>query len=268
MNRYEEQKIQPVTLDEITEQIAACGVGEGQTISVHTSLSKLGWVVGGPETLIRALLKLIGPEGTLMMPAQTWKNLDPSKGVHWEQPESWWPLIRENWPAYDKNVTPSIGMGAVAEMFRTWPGTIRSDHPARSFCARGPNAEYLVRDHDLKNIFGEDSPLSRLYELDGSILLIGVGHEKNTSLHLAEVRADYPGKKYVRESSAVYRKGRREWIDYTTLDVVDDDFHLLGDTYEKENRIPRFKVGSGEVRFMKQAPLVDWAVHWMEKNRK
>jgi len=265
---YDEQNIQPLTFSDLVEQFAACGVSKGQIISVHTSLSKLGWVIGGAETLIRALFELVSPEGTLMMPSQTWKNLDPSKGVHWEQPESWWPLIRENWPAFDKNITPAIGMGTVAEMFRTWPGTVRSDHPSRSFAANGKHADYLVKDHDLENIFGKGSPLDKLYELGGHILLIGVGHEKNTSLHLAETRAEYPGKKYVKESSAIMINGERQWVDYNALDVDDGDFITLGDAYEKEFSIPRHKIGNGEMRFLQQAPLVNWAVKWMEQNRK
>lgn len=266
MNYYLENNIRPITQDQLIEQFAACGVSKGQTISVHTSLSKLGWVVGGPETVIRALLKLLGPTGNIMMPGQTWKNLDPSKGVHWEQPEEWWPLIRENWPAYDKEVTPVIGMGAVAEMFRTWPGTVRSDHPARSFCARGPQAEYLVENHDLENIFGKDSPLDKLYKLDGHILLIGVGHEKNTSLHLAETRADFT-KSFVEENSAVIKNGKREWISYTTLDVDDEDFIKLGDDYERDMNVPRHKVGMAEVRFMKQREVVDYATDWFSNHR-
>lgn len=266
MNHFLENNIKPVTYEQLVEQFAACGVSEGQNISVHTSLSKLGWVVGGPETVIRALIHLVGPTGTLMMPAQTWKNLDPSKGVHWEQPEEWWPLIRENWPAYDKDVTPAIGMGAVAEMFRTWPGTVRSDHPARSFCARGPQAEYLVADHDLEIIFGEGSPLDKLYELDGRILLIGVGHDKNTSLHLAETRADFT-KRYVEENSAVIRNGKREWISYNTLDVDDEDFIRLGEDFEKEKGIVPCKVGMADVRLLSQRELVDYAASWFFNNR-
>ena len=60
-------------------------------------------------------------------------------------------------------------MGKIAEMFRLWPGAVRSEHPARSFAAFGANAEYLVKDHDLSNIFGKGSPLDKLYNLDGYV---------------------------------------------------------------------------------------------------
>ncbi|CAM3712376.1 aminoglycoside N(3)-acetyltransferase [Marinicrinis lubricantis] len=265
MNQFETRAI--LTKEDLITQFRACGLQEGQVIFVHASLSKLGFVVGGAETLIRALLEIVGAEGTLVMPTQTWKNLDPATGVHWEEPVEWWPVIRAHWPAYDKDITPSIGMGAAAEMLRTWPGARRSDHPARSVTAVGRHAEYITENHDLCNIFGDGSPLDKVYQLHGYILLIGVGYDKNTSLHLAETRAGFPGKTFVEESSAVMTDGRREWITYKTQAVDDRDFIQLGQQYELEMNIPIYKVGGAEVRFLEQRPFADWSVKWMEHNR-
>lgn len=257
----------PIIFNDLVTQYKKCGVKAGQTIIVHISLKKIGWIVGGSETLIRALLEVVGSEGTIVMPSQTWKNLDPSTGVHWEQPEEWWPVIRENWPAYDPDVTPAIGMGISAEMFRKWPGAKRSNHPARSFAAVGKNAEYIVKDHDLENIFGSNSPLDKIYKLDGNILLIGVGFDKNTSLHLAETKADYQGKKFVEESSAILINGKREWVTYHTLDVDDKDFIKLENDYKLENEVIEKKIGNADTLFLSQRDVVDWSVKWMEKNR-
>ena len=126
---------EPITVMTLVTHLAACGLGAGQTVLVHTRLSALGWVVGGAQAVIQALLQVLGPTGTLMMPSQTWKNLDGSSGVHGHVPEAWWPTIRAHWPAYDPATTPPIGMGVVAELFRTWPGVQRSQHPVRSFAA-------------------------------------------------------------------------------------------------------------------------------------
>lgn len=253
---------------DIKEALKNVGVTQGQTVMVHTSLSSLGFVCGGAQIVIEALLESVGENGTIMMPTQSWKNLDPESGVHWEEPQEWWQTIRENWPAYDKNITPTNTMGAVAEMFRRWPGTKRSDHPARSVAAWGKNAGYLTENHDLSNIFGEGSPLGKLYELDGYVLLIGVGYDKNTSLHLADVRAAYPGKHMVKESSAVLEDGKRVWKTYETLYVDGEDFTDIGQAFEKNCSVKKAVLGNGVLTFMKQRELVDFAVRWIETNRK
>lgn len=260
-----ERKI--VLKQDILGALAAVGVERGQTLMVHASLSSLGFVCGGAQVVIEALLEAVGGEGTVMMPAQSWKNLDPAAGVHWEEPESWWPLIRENWPAYDKDITPTNTMGAVAEMFRKWPGALRSDHPARSVAAWGKHAEYLTSGHDLSNIFGDGSPIGKLYELDGLVLLIGVGYDKNTSLHLADARASYPGKHNSVEHSAVMENGRRVWKRYETLCVDGEDFDAIGAAFESEYPVQKAALGNGTLRLMRQRELVDFAVRWIEQNR-
>lgn len=261
-----ERKI--VLKKDILNALASVGVGEGQSIMVHTSLSSLGFVCGGAQIVIEALLESVGSEGTIMMPTQSWKNLDPTTGVHWEEPEQWWQIIRDNWPAYNKDITPTNTMGAVAEMFRKWPGSLRSDHPARSVAAKGKYAEYLTQGHDLSNIFGEGSPIGKLYELDGYVLLIGVGYDKNTSLHLADVRAEYPGKHDSTEYSAVMEHGRRVWKAYHTLYVDGEDFKQIGAAFEKAHPVKKAPLGNGTIILMKQRELVDFAVKWIEQNRK
>lgn len=262
-----ERKI--VLKQDVSQALKKAGVCRGQAIMVHTSLSSLGFVCGGAQIVIEALLEAVGEEGTIMMPAQSWKNLDPEAGVHWEEPEEWWQIIRDNWPAYDKDITPTNTMGAVAEMFRKWPGTLRSDHPARSVAAWGKHAEYLTKDHDLSNIFGDGSPIGKLYELDGSVLLIGVGYDKNTSLHLADARAEYPGKHLSTEHSAVMVHGKRVWTAYETLFVDGEDFDQIGEAFEKEEKnVKREPLGNSSICLMKQRQLVDFAVEWIENNRR
>lgn len=253
---------------DILEALAQLGMEAGQTVMVHTSLSALGFVCGGAQVVIEALLETVGEDGTIMMPTQSWKNLDPTAGVHWEEPEAWWQTIRDNWPAFDKDITPTNTMGAVAEMFRRWPGTLRSAHPARSVAARGKHARYLTEGHDLSNIFGEGSPIGKLYELDGWVLLIGVGYDKNTSLHLADVRAEYPGKHDCVEHSAVMEDGKRVWKAYSTLFVDGEDFDAIGEAFEKECPVKKVRLGDGVLTFMRQRELVDFATRWIGTNRK
>lgn len=257
-----------VTKTGIVADLKKLGLKQGDTVMVHTALKSIGYVCGGAQTVIEALIEVVGEDGTIMMPTQSWKNLDPEIGVHWDADEADWNTIRENWPAYDKNLTPTNTMGAVAEMFRSWPGAIRSDHPARSVAAWGKHAKYLTEKHDLSNIFGEGSPVGKLYELDGKVLLIGVDYDKNTSIHLADVRAEYPSKHNSTEHSAIMENGQRVWKAYDTLFVDGEDFVDIGHVFEEEHDVQKGCVGEAWSRLMNQRELVDFSVQWIEANRK
>lgn len=259
---------EPLTVDSLSDQLRQLGVYEGQVLLVHSSLSSLGWVVGGPVAVVEALLKAVGPAGTLVMPSHTGDNSDPS---HWGAPavpESWWPAIRASMPPFDRAKTPTRGMGKVAEAFRSWPGVIRSYHPTTSFCALGPVAEEITRGHDLADGLGDRSPLGRLYDLAAHVLLLAVGHGSNTSLHLAEARASWPGRRYVQDGSAVLEGGERRWVEYSHLDWSADDFPRLGLAFEEEAGVAVESVGCGESRLFPQVALVDFAVGWMEAHRR
>ncbi|CAN5849151.1 AAC(3) family N-acetyltransferase [soil metagenome] len=257
----------PLTLATLAEAFEACGLAPGQTVLVHSALSKLGWVSGGPVAVIEALLQVLGETGTLVMPAHSADNSEPSAWRNPPVPERWWPVIRATMPAFDPAKTPTRGMGRVPELFRTWPGVHRSYHPTASFAALGPQAAFITETHDLVDALGKASPLDKLYELDGYVFLLGVGHGNNTSLHLAETRANIT-KTFLDEGSAVFVDGARRWVEYQRLAWDDEDFEALGTAYEKTNRISVCKVGQAEVRLLRQRPLVDWAVQWLEKNRK
>lgn len=262
--------MKPVIKSEIIAALEKIGLTKGNNVMVHTSLSQLGYVCGGAQTVIEALIETVGREGTIMMPTQSWKNLDPETGVHWDVDKEYWDIIRENWPAYDTKLTPTNTMGAVAESFRSWPGAVRSSHPARSVAAWGKNALYLTENHDLSDIFGETSPLAKLYKLDGKVLLIGVDYDKNTSIHLADVRAQYPSKHNCIEHSAVLEGGKRVWKAYETLFVDGEDFIEIGKAFEAEKGdcVSKTSLGNALLRLINQKELVDYSVKWIEEHRK
>ncbi|MCB0192474.1 MAG: AAC(3) family N-acetyltransferase [Anaerolineae bacterium] len=257
----------PLTVDSLTEHLRRCGLAESQTVLVHTAMSKLGWVVGGAEAVILALLGVVGADGTIMMIANSTGNTDPAEWQHPPVPESWWQTIRDHMPAYNPLTSPTRGLGVVPELFRTWPGVIRSAHPAFSLAALGPQAKYLMAEHPLSDDMGDRSPLGKLYELDGYVLLLGVEHWNNTSLHLAESRANYPGKKMVPGGSAMLVDGRRQWVTYESMDINTDDFGELGAAFDNAHDIAVQQINDAPVRFFKQRLVVDFAVTWMERNR-
>ncbi|MHA1914608.1 MAG: aminoglycoside N(3)-acetyltransferase [Promethearchaeota archaeon] len=257
----------PNTKDSLKRDLRALGVEPGAIIIMHSSLSKLGWTVGGSVALIHAVIELITSKGTLIMPCFTGENSEPSKWEAPPVPEEWWETIRENMPAFQMNLSPTRGVGTVAEVFRTFPGVVRSNHPVSSFAAWGKYAKKITQNHNLESDLGEGSPLAKLYELDGQILLVGVTHENNTSLHLAEYRSSYPSKKYVTTGSAMLVNKVRKWVKWEELDLNMDDFEQIGKEFEISINYNLKKVGITEARLFSQRQLIDFAVEWMNQNR-
>jgi aminoglycoside 3-N-acetyltransferase len=183
---------EPQTRASLGKDLSTLGLTAGDTVLVHSSLRSLGWVCGGAVAVVQALLDVLGPGGTLVVPTQTMDNSDPK---HWSRPpvpESWWPVIREHMPAFDPVVSPAAGLGVIAEQVRTWPGAVRSDHPHTSFAAVGAAAAELMAEHELTSQLGERSPLAALERAGAKVLLLGTGFASCTAFHLAEYRVPDP----------------------------------------------------------------------------
>lgn len=119
----------PNTISTLVRDFHNLGIKPGMTLLVHSSLSSIGWVCGGAVSVIQALEEVLTDEGTLVMPAHSCSLSDPS---HWQfppVPEFWWQTIKDEMPVFDKDLTPTQGMGAIAETFRKQSGVVRSSHP-------------------------------------------------------------------------------------------------------------------------------------------
>ncbi|WP_068773760.1 aminoglycoside N(3)-acetyltransferase [Paenibacillus sp. FJAT-26967] len=260
----------PLTQRVIAGELRMLGVQEGMTLLVHSSLSSLGWVNGGTQAVIAALQQVLGPTGTLMMPTHTGDLSDPVNWCNPPVPEEWWDTIRETMPAYDPSATRTFGMGALPEAFRAYPGVHRSAHPQFSFAAYGPEAKRLTAGHELPYGLGEQSPLARLYELGGYVLLLGVDHDSNTSLHLAEYRGEYSGKCVALSGAPVInREGEREWAIFEDVAMDSEDFVRIGEGFEAAyaDLVQRGQIGLAPTLLTPQRPMVDYAVEWMKLHR-
>jgi aminoglycoside 3-N-acetyltransferase len=258
----------PVGHESLTAELSALGLRPGDIAFVHTSVSALGWVCCGAVTVIQALLAALGPQGTLVMPAHSGGLSEPGNWQNPPVPPDWWPAIRAIMPAFDQRTTPTGGIGATAELFRTWPGVLRSDHPTSSMAALGPHAEELLREHPLDDPFGDSSPLGRLYGLRAKVLLLGVGHDSNTSLHLAERRAFGDGQDLTQTGSPIVQDGERRWVAHTEPLALTDDFEALGTDLESVPlRVTCGSVGAGVGRLMDMRTLVDFGALWLARHR-
>jgi aminoglycoside 3-N-acetyltransferase len=257
---------QPVTVSSLVEDLRALGLTGGETVIVHSSMSALGWVNGGPQAVVEALRKAVTTSGTLVVPTFTGQYSDPADWENPPVPDSWIETIRETIPPFRPAVTPTRGMGAVPECFRNYPDVVRGGHPEYSFGAWGADARQTVRDHGFDYPLGEGSPLSRLYDSDGSVLLLGVGHENDTSLHLAEHRADIDHET-VSNVAPVRENGERVTVEYDAIETSTDDFPDLGADFERQHEVAVGAVGAAAARLLDQRPLVDFAVEWFERER-
>ncbi|WP_410811352.1 aminoglycoside N(3)-acetyltransferase [Micromonospora sp. 067-2] len=256
----------PGTRRALAAQLRLLGVRPGGTLLVHAALRPLGFVCGGPQAVALALRDAVGPDGTIVVPTHTPDNSDPAQWRNPPVPVDWWPLIRAEMPGFDPAVTPSRYMGVLAETVRCWPGALRSSHPQVSFAALGPAAEQVVAGHARVDMLGEGSPLARLYELDADVLLLGVGHGVNTSLHLAEYRRSAPPREQV-GAAVRTADGGREWVWWQEVRLDETDFGVLGLDLEATGAVRVGPVGAGTGRLMRQRAAVDFAVQWLARSR-
>ncbi len=267
MSSPEETTAFPATQPSIAADLAALGVRPGMVLLVHSSLKAMGFVNGGPVAVILALEQVLGHEGTLVMPTHTGDLSDPANWKNPPVPESWWDTIRATMPAYDPALTPTYHMGIIPETFRKQTEVLRSNHPDASFAARGRHAQRIVADHALVPLFGEESPLARIYDLDGWVLLLGVGHGNNTSLHLAESRARV-AHRTVHTGSPMLVDGVRRWVPWDDIDWDDSDFVQLGADFAREGGRQRDgRIAQSHSLLMPQRALVDYAIAWLERHR-
>ncbi len=254
--------VAPMDRGRLRTELAGLGLRAGMTVLAHCSLSRVGRVDGGADALREALLDVIGERrGTLVVPTQTGSNSESSpeyRAAVAELDAYGLEAHRARVTGFDPAVSPSEGMGALAESVRRHPRAYRSPHPISSFAAVGRYAKELCSDHPLDCLLGPRSPLGLLAELDARVLLLGVGYDKCTAFHLGEARALPTWLPAWRQ----YRcKVGEEWLDFKGLSYQDSDFAELGSRFEHTHSAAVFRgsLGAAATRLFPLALAADFA---------
>ena len=165
------------TRGSLVAELLRLGVRPGSKLCVHSSFKSLGYVEGGADTVINAMLELLGDDGTLMFPAFTFG------------------LLNQSSPVFDYDDSPSC-VGYLSERFRTTFAEGRSIHLSHSYSARGKNAAALLDHPENVTPCGMDTPLGKLLVAGGDILMLGCGMNTFTAAHVAEECAEVPYVKF------------------------------------------------------------------------
>lgn len=264
--KYTSNRITEVlTKNQVIQCLKEAGLKQGMIVEVHCSLSFFDYVIGGAKTMVDALTDVLGYNGTILMSTQTLENSEPTYWKTYFKDYNFVQIIRDNLPAFDKKETDSSAMGSVVDNLRRRDGTVVSNHPTYSFIAWGKYAKLLCNRQSLHFGLSEESPLARLCELKGSILLLGVDYQSCTAFHLAQYRAECQPIQV--QGAMVEIEGEKKWKKMLNVELDNRHFNEIGTSLEKQHKVTLFKLGKANCRLFR----ADWAMEeatrfFMEKS--
>ena len=259
-----------VTRGQIALQVRELGIAPGDTVMLHAAVGSIGWIAGGPSEVLGGVMDAIGADGTLLMYVG-WEGSPYDLLVDAPVVP---PALLQLWPAYDPATSHAMHEWSIlTEYLRTWPAARRSQHPDSSFAAVGRLADALTRDHPLQYGMGEGSPLAKLCQHNGKVLLLGAPLSTLTLLHHAEYLADVPDKRVVRYKAPILRDGIKEWVDIEEFDTSQclpwrgpvDLFEAIARQYLQEGQGIVGRVGATVSYLFNAAALNHFAVEWIEE---
>lgn len=261
-----------ITETQLVKDLQGLGLKPGDTVMLHASVKAVGWIVGGPDVIIQAILDVIGPQGTLMMYAG-WEEA-PYLTIALEEGRG--EAYLAECPAFDPERSRANRKWSIlTEYLRTWPGARRSDHPEASVVAVGAKAAWLTKDHPLHYPYGPGSPFAKLCEAGGKVLLLGSPLNAVTVLHYAETIAEIPDKRIVRYRMPILREGKRVWVEIEDIDTGEgiveghsneEYFAEIVREYLASSKGRAGTVGAASSYLFDAAELVRFAVRWLERS--
>jgi len=208
---------------ELAASLRHLGVRSGEIVMIHASVRSVGEMFGGPDEVHLAVADAAGPAGTVMMYVGCEIGFD-DVGRGFLSPEAEADLLARQ-PAFDFQTSrANRDFGILAEFFRSYPDTICSESVGPRMAARGAKAAWLTTDAPWNYGFGRGSPLAKLCDANGRVLLLGSDHDEVTLLHFAEHIADFP-KRITRYQVPLIRNGERVWVACEEFNSGDGGVH-------------------------------------------
>jgi aminoglycoside 3-N-acetyltransferase len=259
-----------ITAAELTRELRSLGVMPGDSVMVHAACRSIGPVLGGPDAIITALNDAVGPDGTLMAYLDweaAWEDLVDAEGR--TLPE-WRPHVLPFDPARTRAARQN---GVLPEFLRTTPGACRSGNPGASVTALGAKAEWLTADHPLDYGYGPGTPLARLVEARGKVLMLGAPRDTMTLLHHAEHLARLPGKRVIRVEVPFATPDGTVWRMIEEFDTSKPCVAALPDNFIERIVTDYLETGAGRQGMVGQAQsvlveaadILPFAVAWLER---
>lgn len=259
-----------LTRAHLRDDLKRLGLRAGDTVMVHAAMSRVGPLLNGPDALIQALTDALGPDGTLLVYTSWDSRHDDLLDAHGRVLPEW----RDHVPGFDAARSRAVRMnGIIAEFVRTTPGARRSANPGASVAALGRLADWITADHPQDYGYGENSPLARLVEVGGRVLMVGAPWDTMTLLHLADHRARLPGKRVLRYEVPFATRGATEWRFIEEFDTSEPVLDAIPDNYIERIVGDFVAAGGGRQGLVGRAPslLVDagpvltHGIAWLER---
>lgn len=236
-----------VTRDRLIEDFRALGLGRGDRVAMHSSLKSIGFVLGGAQTVVRALMEVVGPEGTILMP-----------------------VFSRPAPRFVMAETPSR-TGLITETFRKMPGVVRSPHPTHSVAVWGDRAEEIAAGHEQATGLGVDSPFHRLAKMGGLVMFVGCDMRSASIIHVAEAIARvpyldvfYPG--YDIPMTVVYPDGRERVVEPRENPGDGSAFLVVEEELRRRGLIREGLVGQARTMLVKGSDVIEAALELLRRD--
>ena len=251
-----------ITKSQLTETFKELNIAKEDLLIIYGDLSQSNHVIGGSQSVIEALYEELEGHATIVMPAHSTGQTCPTFFNEALSPEQL-TYLKDQIPAFNKELT-TISSGELAKTFAINNQVSRSEHPITSFLALGRKSEWVLSNHSLDSMFGEKSPLQKLYAQGAKILCLDTDYQSITALHYMEAVANC---RQLRTHEAIINeKGERAHVEFEDLDYNSKDFNEIGRHFEESKNVLISTAGTAICRLIDFREIIDFGAEYLTKN--